>query len=67
MEKYIKTPVKKTKEVDMRKLDLERFDTMNIIWFLIKRHKFVLVSVWAVFVTIIHFFPFVPDVILAMF
>jgi len=47
--------------------ELKRIDTTHIIWHVIKRHRFGLVSAWAVVITILYVFPPAPDLILSMF
>lgn len=42
---------------------LNNIATSRMIWHLIKRHKFGLVSVWAVLITISYMFPPVWDIL----
>lgn len=63
--KYEETPVKKSK-VNHKTLafkELDRVGTPSIFWYLIKRHKFGLVTTWAVIITLFYTVPFLPDLI----
>lgn len=42
---------------------LGKITTGRILWHLVKRHKFALVSVWAVLITISYIFPPVWDIL----
>lgn len=44
--------------------DLDKLSTSKLLWHLVVRHKFALVVLWSVYVTIQHFLPTVP--VLAM-
>lgn len=58
-------PVTKSK-INHTKLSLdtlERVGTFNILWYIVKRHKFGLVSVWAIVITILYLLPFLPQVL----
>jgi len=56
-----KTPIK---NVDFKDQALNRIDTSQIIWHVIKRHKFFIVSFYAVIVTIVYVFPFIPSLLI---
>ena len=63
---YETTPVKKSK-LNPTKLALQEIDrvgTASIIWYLVKRHKFGLVTAWAIVVTLFYTVPFLPDLLL---
>lgn len=65
---YEETPIKKSK-VSKKTLALKELDTLNtssILWFVIKRHKFGLVSTWAILVTLFYLVPFLPDALLGL-
>lgn len=42
---------------------LSKITTSRIFWHLVKRHKFGLVSMWAVLITITYMFPPVWDIL----
>ena len=42
---------------------LDKVSTSRILWHLVKRHKFGLVSIWAVLITISYMFPPVWDIL----
>lgn len=42
---------------------LSKVNTSRIIWHLVKRHKFGLVTLWAVLITITYMFPPVWDIL----
>ena len=66
--KYEETPVKNTKltHKDIALTQLERVSTSGIVWHLIKRHKFGLVTTWALVVTVFYLLPFLPDMIMSL-
>lgn len=43
--------------------EIDHLGTPTIIWFLVKRHKVGLLSTWAVVMTTLYLFPFVPALI----
>lgn len=55
-----KQPKKSTK-------DLEKLSTATIIWHVVKRHKFGLVSTWAAIVTTLYLFPTAPAALISLF
>lgn len=63
----IESPFKMGKIRDMKnKVSddyLGKISTSRIIWHLVKRHKFGIVSVWAVVITITWMFPPVWDIL----
>jgi hypothetical protein len=65
---FEKTPVDKTVSKDAIKKyksdTLSKYGTWDLLWFVVKRHKFAIVVVWAVLVTIDHFVPFAKDLAL---
>lgn len=70
-ESFAETPVDKTVSQTAIKTaktkQLERFGSWELVWYLVKRHKFGLVATWAILVTIDHFVPFAKDVVLSVF
>lgn len=46
---------------------LNKISTGGIIWHLVKRHKFGIVSTYAIILTAVWMFPPLPDVILSLF
>ena len=46
---------------------LKKISTGGIIWHLVKRHKFAIVSTYAIILTAVWAFPPLPDLILALF
>lgn len=62
-------PVKNSKGLAKRVkvADIDKLGTWSILWLLIKRHKFGLVSVWAISITALYFFPFLPDLVASLF
>jgi len=68
---YATTPVTNSSEAVLGKTVvnkvMNRVETRSIIWHLIKRHKFFLISVWAIFMTIMYLFPPFLDVIKSIF
>ena len=65
---YEETPVKKSKvSGDTLVLKgLEKVSTARILWYLIKRHKFAIVIVWAIVITILYLMPFLPSLLVGM-
>jgi hypothetical protein len=65
---YEETPIKKSKVsgTSLALKGLERVSTLAIVWYLVKRHKFGLVIVWALTVTILYIAPFVPSMLLGL-
>lgn len=62
---YEETPVKKSKvsHKQVALQELSRVSTGAIIWYLVKRHKFGLVTTWAIIVTLFYTVPFLPDLL----
>lgn len=60
---YEDMPVKKTSKKSVDKYNLEKVSTGTMLWHVIKRHKFGLVTAWALVITILYLFPFVPDLL----
>lgn len=46
--------------------ELKRVSTSTLLWHVVKRHKFGLVSTYAVLMTAVYIFPPLPDLILSM-
>lgn len=46
---------------------LEDISTGKVVWALVKRHKFGLVSTWAVVVTVLYALPTLPLMVLDLF
>ena len=45
--------------------ELEGIGSGRIVWFLVTRHKYGLVSTWAVVITVLYCMPFIPDLLLS--
>lgn len=64
------TPFKAGKVKDMKKNVsndyLKGISTGTILWHLVKRHKFGLVSIWAIFITLTYLFPPIWDILFAV-
>ena len=62
---YEATAIKQTKglgkKVVLRQLD--HIGTPTILWFLAKRHKTGILAFWAISLTVVQLFPFVPALI----
>lgn len=64
--------IKKTKKtrhetsLEMER-EIKRMNTRTLLWIVVKRHKFGLVTAWAVTITLLWIFPPLPDLILSMF
>lgn len=58
---YEKTPIKKT-EVTADAV-LGHYGTPTMAWHLVRRHRFALMTTWAVIVTLVLLFPPLADVI----
>lgn len=59
------TPIKKTSNKKAIMADIDRLGTPTIVWFLVKRHKVGLLTGWAVVMTTLYLFPFVPEMLLS--
>lgn len=46
---------------------LDKVGTGQIVWHLVKRHKFGLVTTYAIILTSVWMFPPLPDVVLGLF
>lgn len=67
--RYIETPVKNNiKEAGNQDTlnILNRLDSGYLVWYLIKRHKFGLVTSWAVVITALWSMPFLPDLLFGL-
>lgn len=68
--KYEETPINKTvskEAVKKHKNDqLDKVSTSAIIWHLVKRHKFALVTTYAVVLSVFYFMPFLPDILFSI-
>lgn len=66
--KYEATPIKNSKDLGKTLVikDLEKLKTGAIMWHLVKRHKFGLVSIWAVTITVLYLFPFAPHLLISL-
>lgn len=65
--KYEETPVKKSnnaKEINkkMKNNNLDNVNSASIIWYLIKKHKLLLVTTYAVVITALYLMPFLTDI-----
>lgn len=58
-----KEAIKKYKESQA----ITELQTRTIVWHLVKKHKFGLVSTYAIVLTMLYFVPFLPDMILSLF
>lgn len=47
--------------------ELKGIDTSQILWHIVKRHKFGLVSTYAIIMTVMYIFPAAPAVIADLF
>jgi hypothetical protein len=67
--KYEKTPVKHGADLAKKEVlaDIEKLGTLAILWHLVKRHKFALVTTYATALTLYFLFPFLPDVLFNLF
>lgn len=66
---YLETPVKNNVKQAVKseqKAQLESINTGAIIWHLVKKHKFGLVSTYAFILTAVWLFPPLPSVIAAL-
>jgi hypothetical protein len=63
--KYEEMPIKNSKGLGKKLTvsSMESLHTRTIIWFLVKRHKLALIATWAVIVTVLQVFPFVPSLL----
>jgi hypothetical protein len=70
MEKYIETPIsKKISQTGAKKAvhsNLETVKTRTLLWHVVKRHKFVLVSAYSVVMTVVVFAPYAPGMIFGL-
>ena len=64
--KYEETPIKKTSNKKLKEYDIGRLDTSAILWLLVRRHKFSLVSGYAITLTVVYLFPPLPDMVLSL-
>lgn len=64
---YEKTPVikKASKQAVKQEVakELDRVSTGAIIWHLVKRHKFAIVLIYAITITVLYLAPFLPSLI----
>lgn len=64
---YQETPVKnKISATQVALRDLSRVSTTSILWYLVKRHKTVILATWAVGMTILYLFPPAPAMLLSL-
>lgn len=45
---------------------LDKINTGSIIWHLVKRHKFAIVSTYAIILTVVWMFPPLPYIVLSL-
>ena len=66
---YETTPIKNSKELgkQIKSASLDKIKTGTILWHLVKRHRFVLVTTYAIVLTVLYMFPFLPDVLTNLF
>ena len=66
--KYEKTGKKVNKDTGNNAKDytLKQVSTGTILWHVVKRHKFALVTLYAAILTILYLFPFAPDLLFSM-
>jgi hypothetical protein len=66
---YETTPIKNSKELgkQVKSANLDKIKTGTILWHLVKRHKFVLVTTYAIVLTVLYMLPFLPDVLTNLF
>ena len=74
MNDYIETPVKKldnktAKNIQKKtvKNELDRVGTLIMILFLIRKHKYFLVSTYAIIISVFYFIPTTPQFIQSLF
>lgn len=62
---YIETPVKSSEGLGKRLLmkDFDKLETGTMIWMIVRRHKFALVTIYAVVISLFYFIPFLPDLL----
>lgn len=56
---YEKSGSKKIKKSSAVNETIKNVNTSSLVWALVKRHKFALVSIYAVILTILYLFPMV--------
>lgn len=61
-----KTPSKGTAKKQMLKV-ASQLNTSSLLWLIVKRHKLGLITAWAVMITTVQMFPFVPSLVLGLF
>lgn len=74
MEKFIETPVKKLDKKTVKNIqkktvknELDRVSTLTMILFLIRKHKYFLVCVYAIVISLFYFIPTTPEFIRSLF
>lgn len=67
---YEKTPIKGASKGTAKRSAIKVADqlgTSTLLWLVIKRHKVGLLATWAISVTVIQMFPFVPALVVSFF
>lgn len=63
---YEKSGSKKISKSSAVNETIKNVDTKAIVWALIKRHKFALVSIYAVLITVVYAMPFLPGEVVSL-
>lgn len=66
---YEKTPIKKPTRSDNYAMAVKlagELKTSTLVWLLVKRHKFAIVVIWAIIMTILFVFPAMPQIVLGL-
>lgn len=62
----VSTKPSKTAVRKQVKHDIDGLDTSTIVWHLAKRHKFGLVTSYALVLSLFYFVPFLPDMLFGL-
>lgn len=63
---YEKTPIKPTAKDKQTLFELNSISSGRIVWFLVKRHKFGLMTTWAAIMTLLFAVPTLPTMIVSL-
>ena len=71
---YEEIPVKKLDKKTVKNIqkktvknELDRVSTLTMVWFLVRKHKYFLVSTYAIVISVFYFIPTTPQFILSLF
>lgn len=71
---YVETPVKKISTKTVKNIkrketshELSKVSTLTMVWFLVRKHKYFLVSTYAIVISVFYFIPTTPQFILSLF